>query len=266
MISKVKPVRNTDIDKSTANYVTFRNENFKRDRKDLLSNIQRSTRGGGNAGSLQNQQRQIDLLKAEVKSYEIQVAQLTNRMNLMDKQFSDLVEQLKFSQPQHAQGINPRVKIDVEDISRQFSLTSLTGDIFDKGARKLQPTSEPHPNAKNKLPPSSIRPLYKDPSSLSLGDSGYILDGLIDASGNDKWMDSNSSRKSSQPTLKPHPKAKNNLPPGDAPSFLQEPPPRSLSLGISEFRGLSNDSFGLDTFEDGIEPNDDLWTTATQNV
>lgn len=299
---QARPVRNTDVDKSKEKHVTFRNENFKRDRQDLLSNIQRSTRGGGNATNLQQQQRQIDSLKAEVNAYETQVAQLSDRMNSMDKKFSDLLEQMKLNQPQHVQRRNckvepepdeiystenPRIRTDVEYISRQMSSTSLTGDIFDKGARKLQPTLNPHPKAKNNLPPSSVQPLFQEPSSLSLGDSGYILDGLTDAPGDTgNGMASKSSRKPSQPTLKPHPKAKNNLPPSDVPPLSQGPRLQSLSLGISDFRGLSNESFqfleGMDNFEkglfktlvldesdhncDGTEPIDSLWTTSAQDV
>merc|ERR1740124_1931012 len=67
---QVKRVRHTDIDKSKDKHVTWCNKNFKRGRKELLSNIQRSTKGGGNKVNLNQQQRQIELLKTEMKLME----------------------------------------------------------------------------------------------------------------------------------------------------------------------------------------------------
>lgn len=246
---QVKPVRHTDIDKSKDKHVTFCNENFKRGRKELLSNIQRSTRGGGNNVNLNQQQRQIELLKTEVLSYEKQVMQLNVRMKLMEDKFSDLVEQLKPNQTQQVQSMNYKFDLNtinskenseanVEDLSRQFSLTSLKGDI-------------------SSLKEHSLRSPYLDRCKDEPDD-------------NKNGIASNSFSKLSQPTLKPHPKAKNKLPPGPVSPVYQE----SVDSG-----GLSNESlFGNDTFErnlftafildetndnhDDTKPNDDVWTTA----
>merc|ERR1740124_957921 len=124
---QVKPVRHTDIDKSKDKHVTFCNENFKRGRKELLSNIQRSTRGGGNNVNLNQQQRHIELLKTEGLSHEKQVMQLNVRMKLMEDKLSDLVEQLKPNQTQQVQSRN--YKFDLNTINSKENSEANVEDL-----------------------------------------------------------------------------------------------------------------------------------------
>ena len=84
---QTKPLRNDDFDKSTAKWVTFHNENFKRDRPDLLAKITRSTRGGADKATLQDQAREVDSLNAKVFILEEKVRDLeaTLERNILGK-------------------------------------------------------------------------------------------------------------------------------------------------------------------------------------
>lgn len=86
-----KPIRNEDFDVSTAKYVTFFNEKFKRDRYDLLKEIQRSTRGGGNA-SAADQAREVERLRSRVATLEQRVQQLDGNMLDMKMKFDVKVQ------------------------------------------------------------------------------------------------------------------------------------------------------------------------------
>jgi len=141
---QVDLVRIADIDKSKKNHVIFCNENFKRDRTDLLINIVRCTRGKVNDDGLQ-QQTLINSLKQQVVSYERQVAQLTATMTLMENNFLALTAQQNLNRPGHVQSCkreveldqsystaNPKAKIYVEEtssLSRGISSLSNASDI-----------------------------------------------------------------------------------------------------------------------------------------
>ena len=88
---QTKPIRNEDFDVSTAKYVTFFNEKFKRDRYDLLKEIQRSTRGGGNA-SQADQAREVERLRSRVATLEQRVQQLDGNMLDMKMKFDVKVQ------------------------------------------------------------------------------------------------------------------------------------------------------------------------------
>ena len=88
---QTKPIRNEDFDVSTAKYVTFFNEKFKRDRYDLLKEIQRSTRGGGNA-STADQAREVERLRSRVATLEQRVQQLDGNMLDMKMKFDVKVQ------------------------------------------------------------------------------------------------------------------------------------------------------------------------------
>jgi len=161
-----KPVRNADIDKSTAKHVKFCNDNFKRDKPELLCNIQRSTKGG-NAGNAQEQQRQINELKEQVASYVEVVERLTERMDSMEKIISDLTRQSYQNQYDQGNGVT--------ELARQLSTVSLkplynpseydpipianmssNPDIPPKSSK---PTLPPHPKIKSELPCSDVLPV-----------------------------------------------------------------------------------------------------------
>eukprot|EP00554_Chaetoceros_debilis_P001656 CAMPEP_0194081620 /NCGR_PEP_ID=MMETSP0149-20130528/7348_1 /TAXON_ID=122233 /ORGANISM="Chaetoceros debilis, Strain MM31A-1" /LENGTH=423 /DNA_ID=CAMNT_0038763565 /DNA_START=92 /DNA_END=1363 /DNA_ORIENTATION=- len=79
-----KPVRAAN-NKENAKHVRFYNEKFKKNRKDLLSQIQRSTRGAGNASS------QVQ----EVKALKERVSHLEADLMFMQSSFKNLEEQMR---------------------------------------------------------------------------------------------------------------------------------------------------------------------------
>lgn len=80
---QTKPIRNDDFDKSTAKHVTFFNEKFKRDRYDLLKDIQRSTRGGGAQATIADQAQLVEILRNTVVALESRVQELEGRWQEM---------------------------------------------------------------------------------------------------------------------------------------------------------------------------------------
>jgi len=160
-----KPIRNADINKSTAKHVKFCNVDFKRDQPELLRNIQRSTRGG-NAVNAQEQQRQINQLKEQVAAYEGIVVQLTARIDSMEKNFSHLTEQLN----QNQRDPDSKPGSGIRDISRRLSVVSLKPlslpsddtssiecdpiPIADMPSQSSKPTLPPHPKTRSELPPN----------------------------------------------------------------------------------------------------------------
>ncbi len=73
----MKAVRTSEYDKESSKYVRFYNEKFKRGRKDLLSQIHRSTRNSNNAN---NQSQEIKTLKERVSVLESQLYNMRVRV------------------------------------------------------------------------------------------------------------------------------------------------------------------------------------------
>jgi len=236
-----KPVRNADIDKSTANYVTFHNENFKRDHEHLLCNIRRATnKGGSNTGNVQEQQRQIDSLIEEVKSYKEEVTRLTARMNLMEQDFLALAQKLITNQPDVQNGLTQHLDVHQDQTWK--------GKVeIDKSYTK-----------KDYLRDFGVEDLARQLSTTSLVPPGDLLSTLDDDPHYDDGLPKVSNI-SSQPTLPPHPKVKSGLPPGGMLLLSQETSSLGTSLGMSHgmstfnLRGSSMLSEmtanGLDPFE-----------------
>ena len=74
---QTKPILKEDYDQSTAKFVTFFNEKFKRGRYDLLKEIQRSTRGGGSSST--DHAREVEALRNAVSTLENRVQELEGR-------------------------------------------------------------------------------------------------------------------------------------------------------------------------------------------
>jgi len=147
-----KPVRKVDIDISTAKYVKWYHENFRRDAPELLRYIKRSTAGIGNAFNFEEQQRQIDQLKEKVLSYERTVTQLTSKIDSMERGFSVLTQQLSQNKYHHDQSSDSAVQK-----TRQLSITLIHPDLSlvecYADANFSKPTLQDHPMIK-KDPPS----------------------------------------------------------------------------------------------------------------
>jgi len=223
---QVKPVRNSDIDESTMNHVTFFHENFKRDSTELLAKIQRSTKGA-NTPTVQEQQRQINSLKAEVVSYKGEVQQLNARLEVMERRFSYLEKHLnlgrlnapvkyssaaidveeRFSnleKPLNLDRPNARVKassaaLDVGEIGRRLSMASI--DSFHLSLASM--ASYEQPSNPDRVSLTSTKVAY-DHSPITIPGRAY----------------SSSALKLPPATLAPHPKTKIGLPTGTIPNCI----------------------------------------------
>lgn len=179
-----KAIKSKDMEKSTLNHVRFCNDNFKRDRKDLLCNIKRKTRKGWDSDNTQGQERQIDILKAEVVSYRQEIMQLKDRMQSMEANFLGLVQRLNLNRSIPDQLFlteKARGSIDLNKVAHEFAFTSLqlipdrnisnslpihrsTPNLFHTTS---QPTILPHVKTNNGLTPGSMPPLRQlDPSHV----------------------------------------------------------------------------------------------------
>jgi len=162
-----KPLRNADIDTSTAGYVAWCHENFQRDAPELLRHIKRSTKGGGNACDFEDQQQQIDQLKKQVASCEGIVAQLISKIDLTEKKFSVLTQQLSENNYHIDQSPDKKERV------RQLSMTH--------EPKFSKPTLQDHPKIKKGLPPDStwcVGPPISPNSNRALSSTSFIFRSL----------------------------------------------------------------------------------------
>jgi len=122
-------------------------------------------------------------------SYERQVAQLTARMTLMENNFLALTAQLNLNRPGHVQSCMCEVELD------QSYLTA-------------------NPKAKNYVEEVGCQLPLNSQKQPSLGKNISMVPKKVAFHNRTA---PNKPHKSSQPTLRPHPKAKNNLPPNFTP-------------------------------------------------
>lgn len=202
---QAKPIRNADYDSSTSKHVTFFNEKFKRGRCDLLKDIQRSTRGGGSNNTLQDHQKEVELLKA-------QVAELEQALKDAKKQMEERVSKLELDML----GQMEQMMLVMQRGISVGGSTSLLGGVSGE-------TWEPIATSRR----SSAA------SNFSLNVPMVSSDSIA------------SKMAATPPTLPPHPKQQNQLPVQGLPTNLAHPLSRlnslrGLSRGMS--RGMSVES------------------------
>lgn len=171
-----------DVNKETAKYVTFFNEKFKRDRPDLLKEIQRSTKGGQSANQSQEQQR-------EIKSLKERVTQLEQTIHMMQSDFNERFAALQtqmyqystYSNGQHAMSYPSNAGETYNENYNQGDGTLPSPEKIDTETENdtSQPTLAPHPNSKV-LPDSRVLPAPPRQGSNMRYDS--FLRGLSSAS------------------------------------------------------------------------------------
>lgn len=183
-----KAIKIKDMDKSGLNHVRFCNDNFKRDRKDLLCNIKRKTRKGWDSDSTQGQEQQVDILKAEVVSYRQEIMQLKDRMQSMEANFLGLVQRLNSNRSIPDQLFlteKARGSIDLNKIAHEFAFTSLQPGP-DKNISTSLPIHRSTPNlshihhvkTNNGLTPGSIPALrQRDPSHVPVRNTTSDISG-----------------------------------------------------------------------------------------
>lgn len=219
---QIKPLRNEDFDQETSKHVTFHNEKFKRGRYDLLSQIQRSTKGGA-ATANQEQQAEIQELKGKVEYLQTSIYELHNRMQDMEehhqRQWEAFIHQ--FQQSNHLNNM-PNVDNDQQNNPSQGSHDQ---NLITSEGRKAD-----YPND---------TPSYDPISDVTRREAQR-----------DTISEEHKETKPRQPTLKPHPNSKTLPDVGSLP-----PPPRAdstfrgASRGISFMRGFSNEYADIDLFE-----------------
>ncbi|CAJ1946620.1 unnamed protein product [Cylindrotheca closterium] len=254
-----KPIRNSDFDANTAKHVTFFNENFKRGRCDLLKNIQRSTRGGGNTPG-QDQQREVQSLKDKITTLETTItemgAQMEERMRRLELDMLGRMEQMMLAMQQQQQNAF---------LQKQATAPTSNDSIASKATMNTHMTAATKnafhaANAQNLLRPfGGMDPLagYGGRATsigsfsglqnhfAGLGDSSAL--GMAKSLASHHGAGGAGAASQGGATLPPHPKQK-QLPGGPAsiPSTLNIPPGRLASLGtLSNLsRNISNLSRG----------------------
>jgi len=238
-----KAVKHADIDKNKVHHVTYCNEHFKRDKPELLCKIQRSTKNAGNAPNGQEQQSQINTLKAEVASYQEQVQKLNTRLEFMERRFSYLERHLNLVSPNSGHSVKHGAGPAGQRMPMTVSNTSIeVGGIEHNDPDEISPTPFPTP-------------------ITTVSSAGLKL---------------------SAPTLGFHPNTKTTglLPPGSVPLPESKHVPFSTS-NVSLLRALSSESVGMTSFEanyfalvmaeegnerSGIEPNAATTNTSSQKL
>jgi hypothetical protein len=217
-----RAIYNDDVNKETAKYVTFFNEKFQRDRKDLLKGIQRSTKGGNNAASSQEQQKEINSLKDRVTQLESNNNVLQEQLNALQSQINQL-----FSNQNVPQSIDHFAPLPVH--------VSVPPRMGSKGSTNEENVNAPYGRGG------------------SYGSNGHH-ENHINYHGNNVAPSisetdpaDNTARDPSLPTLSRHPNAK------VLPDKRALPPPPKPMRENSFLRGFSNPSLG-DFGSDGMSP------------
>lgn len=235
-----KPIRNSDFDANTAKFVTFYNENFKRGRCDLLTKIQRSTRGGGtNPG--QDQQREIQILKDKVTTLEKTMTEMSNqmeeRMRRLELDMLGRMEQMMLAMQQQQQA--------------NLQLQQGTNGNTSSNSAPKAPSSNPSVNQVNngtRSGPNSAQPNIGGWDPLDYGVRGSSIGSIGGLSFMTAPAPLGSAKNISGgpgPTLPPHPKQK-QLPSQALPGALALPTSR-----LTSFRGISNLSRGISSLSRG---------------
>jgi len=225
---QVKPVRNSDIDESTMNHVTFFNENFKRDSPKLHAKIQRPTKGLSGP-TVHEQQHQIDSLKGKVQQLNARLEIMERRFSYLEKhsnrdrsnapvkassaaidveeRFSNLEKPINLDRP------NARVKassaaIDVGEIGRRLSMPSI--DSFHLSLASM--TSYEQPSNPDRVSLASTKVAY-DHSPITIPGRDYPSSAL----------------KVPPATLAPRPETKIGLPPGAIPNCISTMPTKAVN-------------------------------------
>jgi len=244
-----KPIRNSDFDANTARHVTFFNENFKRGKCDLLKNIQRSTRGGGNAPG-QDQQREIQSLKEKVAALEMTISdmggQMEERMRRLELDMLGRMEQMMLAMQQQQQNALLQKQVMVPMSNDSVSIASKATAMSKTAHGALNVAT-----AQNLFKPfGGLDPLPYGARATSIGSISGLpnLSGFGDAASTFGMAKSFASTPGGA-TLPPHPKQKpiSRAPvPGNIPGTLNIPPARLTSLGtLSNLsRNISNLSRG----------------------
>lgn len=184
---QMKPIRMNQGDRDRPKMVKFHNPNFKQGRKDLLTNIFRSTRkntSGANVGKQQS--KEIATLKSKVTFLEGQLARMEASLLVMRHEMREMIE-LQPPFPQYGQKPMPtEVQSSPNDIT-----TPWTESESNEKVETAVATLDPSPHVKQMdpamLPPPpppirSISLLRGFSNDFSKSESRLFADIMADAS------------------------------------------------------------------------------------
>ena len=237
-----KPIRNSDYDAGTAKHVTFYNENFKRGRCDLLKKIQRSTRGNG-TGPGQDHSREIQMLREQVTHLEQRLEEVQNqseeRLRRLELDMLARMEQVMMAMQQQQQ-----TQLQLHAATSVGTNSSSNGGIPQQVQGVSQRQQSWDPSLMN-FSAAGMNNNNNNRGQSIASNSINSQNGVFPMPGPPgTTLPTASSNNGSGPTLPPHPKQKQSLPPmNNLPGMGTGgggPPERLNSL-----RGLSVLSRGL---------------------
>jgi len=162
--------------------VKFSHENFKRDKKELLSRIYRSTHKGANTDNSKKQKCKIESLEEEIVVYKGKVMTLTDRVTYLENKFCHIDKQLE-------QLLNSR---SMKCKFKQDRMSSIDGQKYSRG---VSATYLKHPSTEINITLTPNKTVHQCRQSFTHNNNVP-----------------NTFHLASLPTLLPHPKTKNGLP------------------------------------------------------
>lgn len=234
-----KPVRAAN-NKEHVKHVRFYNEKFKKGRKDLLSQIQRSTRGAGNAS---NQAQEVKALKERVSHLEADLM-------FMQSQFKNLEEQMRQVLSMQQQQQQSQQQQQNQQNGYQLNNQNNLGDTFSPVQGNDFGNGNGNGNGKGYQNMPSIQG-SRDTGSWAQ-DRGDQYSGKTTESfpGGMESFPGGDIKGKTAPTLAPHPNVKKI-----DPAVLPPPPPDAHQLrAASLLRGFSSEfsSYEAHLFENFI--------------
>lgn len=248
----MKTVRTSEYDKESSKYVRFYNEKFKRGRKDLLSQIHRSTRNSGNTN---NQTEEIKKLKDRVHDLENQMISMNNAFARMEAQ---MVQMMNNSYSHHSAQTSSDGAVSYNRIPSTNNNSSSTGyggmGMNDPGSYPFD-ISDPYHQQQQQHPSEKGRGSGTSPVKNSTSRRKYQSQSPVkSASG------TGVGGKAAGATLDPHPNVKEL-----DPSLLPPPPDATQLRAASLLRGFSSEftSFEAKLFESMMSDPPTATTSST---
>jgi len=254
-----KPIRNSDYDANAAKHVTFFNENFKRGRCDLLKKIQRSTRGTG-TGAGQDHSRDIQMLREQVSSLEQRLeevqTQSEERLRRLELDMLARMEQVMMAMQQQQQtqlqlhaatSVGTTTSGSRGQMQQQQHQPASVQNALNQRQQSWDPTglNFPRGNSVQSVVSNSNNNVGSNGMSNSNSNNSNPTSFPMPGMPGNTMAAATSNPSSSGPTLPPHPKMKQQLPPMNGLPGSNGAPPGPPVERFNSLRGLSVLSRGL---------------------
>merc|ERR1712038_61882 len=224
----IKAVRTSEYDKESSKHVRFYNEKFKRGRKDLLCQIQRSTRNGNNAN---NQNQEIKTLKDRVAMLEDEVYRMGQAYMNLESQMNQMLANMGSFGPDPTQS---------GDTAKSYNRMSSGASNFGKSVyANASPNDVGSYQMNGYNPMQQLNSSIKDkkPTLAGFGTNASSSHQQQRTQSPEKSAGSSGNRNGGTATLAPHPNVKEM-----DPSLLPPAPPDATQLrAASLLRGFSSE-------------------------